>query len=133
MSEYESENDKIYIYAHNGAKYDTAVINESLLKRDDFTIIREEFTALNGAVISQSIINKNNIKFIFRDSSRIFAGSLDGLCKDLKPKYTKLTEHKFKFDDLNSENINDDELKSEIREYLKHDCLSLAEIMIKFR
>lgn len=72
------------------------------MKRTDFQIIKEEFRELDGGVISQSIINKHGTKFIFRDSARIFAGSLDGLCKDLKPKYMKLSDHTFKFDDLNS-------------------------------
>jgi DNA polymerase elongation subunit (family B) len=44
-----------------------------------------------------------------------------------------LTDHKFKFDDLNGENIFEPELRAEISEYLRHDCLSLAQIMIDFR
>lgn len=89
---------------------------------------------LNGGVINQSIINKHGVKFVFRDSMRIFAGSLDDLCKDLKPYFRKQTGHKFKFDDLNSDNVyNDASLKAEISDYLKHDCLSLAQILIEFR
>jgi hypothetical protein len=62
-----------------------------------------------------------------------FPGSLDSLCKDLKPKYAKISNHKFNFDDLNATNIHQAELKDEIQEYLRHDCLSLAQIMIEFR
>jgi hypothetical protein len=80
-----------------------------------------------------TIKNKFGIEFTFRDSVRLFPGKLEKLCEDLKPKFSKLTDHKFKFDDLNAVNIFEDELQTEIREYLKHDCLSLAEIMIKFR
>lgn len=82
---------------------------------------------LDGGVINQAIVNKNGVKFIFRDSARIFAGSLDGLCRDLKPYFMKQTGHKFKFDDLNADNVyNDNTIRSEISDYLKHDCLSLA-------
>ena len=58
---------------------------------------------------------------------------MDSLCKDLKPKYAKLSNHKFNFDDLNADNIHEPELCAEISEYLRHDCLSLAQIMIEFR
>jgi hypothetical protein len=80
-----------------------------------------------------SVENKHGITFTFRDSMKLIDGSLADLCKQMKPKYSKLTEHKFKFDELNAQNINEVELKREISEYLMHDCLSLAEIVIDFR
>jgi hypothetical protein len=123
----------VFLYAHNGAKYDMAVLNETLLKRPDFQIDREGFVELNGAVISMTIKNKHDIVFTFRDSVRLFPGSLDSLCKDLKPKYAKISNHKFNFDDLTAVNIHEAYLRTEIREYLRHDCLSLAQIMIEFR
>ena len=123
----------VFLYAHNGAKYDMAVLNEVLLKRPDFQFDKDGFVELNGAVISMTIKNKHDIVFTFRDSVRLFPGSLDSLCKDLKPKYAKMSNHAFNFDDLNAENIHDPELCAEIREYLRHDCLSLAQIMIEFR
>lgn len=43
---------EVFLYAHNGAKYDLAVINEVLLKRTDFKIIKEEFMELDGGVIN---------------------------------------------------------------------------------
>lgn len=86
---------------------------------------------LDGGVINQSMLNKNGVKFIFRDSARIFAGSLDGLCRDLKPFYMKKSGHKFKFDDLNESNVYFvGPLRDEISDYLKHDCLSLMQIML---
>lgn len=69
------------MYAHNGAKYDIAIINEYLLKRSDLLILSEKFMELNGGVINMEIVNKNGVKFIFRDSCRIFNGSLGDLCK----------------------------------------------------
>jgi len=81
---------------------------------------------LNGGILSVTVKNKHGIEFTFRDSLKLLDGSLGQLCRQLGPKYAKLTDHKFKFDDLNAENIHEVELKAEIREYLKHDCLSLA-------
>jgi len=37
----EHETKEVYLYAHNGAKYDVAVINEVLLKRPDFKIHKD--------------------------------------------------------------------------------------------
>lgn len=62
---------EIYLYAHNGAKYDIAILNEVLLKRNDFEISKKEFLFLNGGVINQVITNKNGVRFVFRDSCRI--------------------------------------------------------------
>jgi hypothetical protein len=70
---------------------------------------------------------------VFRDSVRIFQSSLADLCKDMKPKYMKLTDHTFQFDDLTADNVMEDKYRNEISEYLMHDCLSLAEIMMTFR
>jgi hypothetical protein len=92
----------VFLYAHNGAKYDIAVLNQWLLKRTDIQIDREGFVELGGAVISMSIKNKHDIVFTFRDSVRLFPTSLDSLCKDLKPNYAKISKHKFDFDDLNA-------------------------------
>lgn len=59
---------------------------------------------------------------------------MDDLCKDLKPHYMKKSKHDFNFDDLNKSNVFvEGEMKDEIALYLKHDCLSLVEIMITFR
>lgn len=30
---------EVFIYAHNGAKYDVAIVNETLFKRTDFKLI----------------------------------------------------------------------------------------------
>lgn len=102
-----------------------------MLKRTDFQIDGRNFLELNGGVINEAIQNKNNTDFIFRDSCRIFAGGLDGLCRDLKPMHMKLSG-KVDFNRWNSENVFT-EFRSNIEVYLKHDCLSLAEIMISFR
>jgi hypothetical protein len=75
-----SDFDEVYLYAHNGVKYDLGVLNEYLLRRSDFKIIKESFMELNGAIISMTIINQHKNTLIFRDSARVFAGSLDGLC-----------------------------------------------------
>ena len=61
----------VYLYAHNGAKYDIAVLNEVLLKRKDFTIDFGGFIEMGGAVISLSMKNQHDIQFTFRDSARI--------------------------------------------------------------
>lgn len=46
----------------------------------------------------------------------------------------KKSKHDFNFDDLNKSNVFvEGEMKDEIALYLKHDCLSLVEIMITFR
>ena len=45
----------------------------------------------------------------------------------------KLSDHKFDFDSLNAVTINDPAISDEILVYLKHDCLSLAQIMCEFR
>jgi hypothetical protein len=123
----------VFLYAHNGAKYDMALLTNVLFKRRDIQIDMDSFIELNGGILSITIKNQHGIEFTFRDSMKLLDGSLAQLCKQLKPKYAKLTDHKFKFDDLTAENIHEVELKTEIREYLKHDCLSLCQIMIDFR
>lgn len=80
---------ELYIYSHNGAKFDLHIINEQLLRRTDFVVHKKDFVSLNGAVISQKITNSLGQTIIFRDSARIFAGKLDDLCKDLKPHFRK--------------------------------------------
>lgn len=123
----------VFLYAHNGAKYDMHVLNEELLKRTDFAIDSSGFVELNGGIVSMTIKNKNDIAFTFRDSVRLFPSSLACLCDDIKPRFSKLTDHSFNFDDLNAQTIEIPEIKNEISDYLRHDCLSLTEIMIQFR
>ena len=75
-------NNKIeyYLYAHNGAKYDIVIINDKLFKHQSFTINKEKFMELNGGVINETIKNEHGTVFHMRDSCRLFAGSLEGLC-----------------------------------------------------
>jgi hypothetical protein len=61
---------------------------------------------LGGGIINQEVHNEHGVVFIFRDSCRIFAGRLDGLCRDFKPKHMKLTG-KVDFKSWNSENVFD--------------------------
>jgi hypothetical protein len=124
---------EVCLYAHNGSRYDLAIINEKLLRHEKIITVPESFVALEGAVISQEIINKNNVRFIFRDSARLIQGSLSELCDSFKPIYRKKTEHEFNFDHLTAKTIFEPKIKDEIVDYLKHDCLSLAEIVIRFR
>lgn len=82
MSEYNpAQKIDVYLYAHNGAKYDMAVLNETLFKRTDFQIDVDGFVELNGAVISMCIKNRFGIEFTFRDSMKLIDGSLADLCK----------------------------------------------------
>lgn len=59
-------------------------------------------------------------------------GSLDQLCKDFKVRNAKISDHKFKFYELDSVNVFK-EFEEEIGEYLKYDCLSLYEILDNYR
>jgi hypothetical protein len=51
------------------------------------------FVELGGGILSMTVIipaqdkTYEDVKITFRDSCRLLQGSLDGLCKDLKPKY----------------------------------------------
>jgi hypothetical protein len=102
-----------------------------MMKFAGLSILKEKFMELNGGIINQVVQNDNDVTYVFRDSCRIFAGSLDGLCRDLKPKHMKL-EGKVDFNKWNAENVLG-EFRENIELYLKHDCLSLAEILVNFR
>ena len=58
----------------------------------------DSFVELDGGLLSVSAFNKHGLEIVFRDSARIFAGSLDGLCRDMKPKHMKQSNHYFRFD-----------------------------------
>lgn len=116
-----------YFYAHNGGKFDLNILIREGFLKNDFAINGSKCVELNGSWIGFTVSYQDK-PIYFRDSYRVFVGSLDDLCKDLKVKHQKLTgsvEHH-----LVNESNCDEYAQSEIVEaYLKNDCLGLLEII----
>lgn len=45
--------DEIYLYAHNGSKYDIIILNDVLFNRTDYRLAIDNFLELNGGVINE--------------------------------------------------------------------------------
>lgn len=125
------------LYAHNGGKFDLWYVIKYILKRKDFhitNILQKEGRIINLTVRCNFDLKKT-IKF--RDSFCFFATSLDKACQDFKTEIKKLegevdhskityVEHPncYKYDSVECYNY--------VKNYLKHDCLSLHELLIKY-
>lgn len=135
------------VYAHNLSKFDLVFIFKylSTLKNKGFKI---KLLIRDQNIISISIINRNkNISITIRDSYLILPASLSKLSQQFKVIQQKLIEPVFigegnsnyKMNDLSHytkeiEKISDFNIwRNKIQKYCEVDCISLYQILIKFR
>lgn len=121
-------NDK-YFYAHNGGKFDLNIlIKEALLADEKFKIDGKGCVELNNAWIGFRLRYEDKV-LEFRDSFRMFMGSLDNICKDLKVKHQKLVGS-VEYHKINKDNFR--EFDEVVDKYLTNDCLGLLEALTIF-
>jgi hypothetical protein len=127
---------KTILYAHNGGKFDFNVImNHGFGK---FSFAPDKTIYSNGRWISVVLKCKykgkgSDVKeaFVkFGDSYSHKATSLDALCQSLKPRFAKLGH--VDFGCIYSDNALAEMDRQDIHKYLKHDVLSLWEIMYHY-
>jgi hypothetical protein len=122
-------------YGHNAGKFDMLILVETLLKNFEIN----KYLDSNGRIINLNFRNKNDVSISFRDSYNFIVCSLNKACADFKTTIKKLNDS-VKHDLINLNNsYTESKLKIEnktIHEYtsayLKNDCLSLHEILLKF-
>lgn len=135
------------VYAHNLSRFDVVFIFKylSALKNKGFNV---KLLIRDQNIISISIINRNkNISITIRDSYLILPAALSKLTKQFQVIQQKLIEPVFvgkghpqyKMADLSHynkdiERIEDFNLwKNKIQKYCEVDCISLHQVLIKFR
>jgi len=122
--------DKTTIYFHNGGKFDLhQLIRDCLFEYWGFTIMTDKCVMSNGRWINFGIEGEDSEAVMtFKDSISIMPSSLAKLSKDYKvPHYKK--------DDVDHNTItinNWSEQKDKLEIYLRHDCLSLLEVLKRF-
>ena len=113
-------------FAHNGANFDVPILlRENLCVNENWRITKA--VELNGGYIGLTIDDGSN-KINFKDSLRHLTGSLDSLCKEIDTKHKKKKEL-FEPNEINLQNWNTQKYLPNLREYLKHDCLSLLDLV----
>jgi hypothetical protein len=130
----EQKHDTI-LYAHNGGKFDTIIIMNSLLK--NFKI--NNYLDSHGRVINIDFYNQHGSLISFRDSYNFIASSLDSACNSFKLKTVKLSGT-VKHDLININNsfknsgalIEGKSIYDYTAQYLKNDCVSLRELLMKY-
>lgn len=120
----------LYLFAHNGGKFDVLILlRHYLLKSNIFNI--DKSLMIDGAIVNLELTFTNEEgeenRIYFRDSIRILPGSLKNLCNDFEVEHSKL-----EFDHSKVKPNNFMDFKEEVLPYLKHDCMGLLEIIIKF-
>lgn len=110
-----NESDISTIYAHNGGKYDYLYLLESEIKNYQY----ENLISLGSSLIFD--LRKGNKKAKCRDSFKIMPNSLDKLAKGFGVETRKIK--------MNYESTY---CLYEIEKYLKHDCISLFQVIKKF-
>lgn len=109
------------IYAHNGGKYDNRYLLNHL-KGEGYEISNIMYIQ-NGLIFDVKIGKKT---FKVRDSIHLLQGSLKSLCESFN------VEHKKREFDLKTWIKTGCPVTDELREYLKDDCISLYEVLLKF-
>jgi hypothetical protein len=110
-------------YSHYGGGYDLRFILDFVMKnlRDQYDI---DIIETHGLIIALDIYTKNyKHHWRFYDSFQIMKGGLDKLTKVFGVQHQKLSET------VDRKNLSD---TPETREYLKHDCIGLYEVLEKF-
>lgn len=136
--------DGYYLYAHNGGAFDFSVLmNDCLLNHDKWRINTTNNSAIeqSGSWISAMLetkVGKQKFSITMRDSVRMLPETLDKITKELDVKHKKLPEtvnHDDIADFLSTHNFNVDALLiqyPQIKQYLRHDCLGLLEVVESF-
>jgi len=109
-------------YAHYGGGYDHRFILDYILKnREDLQVTIIEAHGLIMALDVHTLDNRRHWKFY--DSYQVMKGGLDKLTQTFNVEHKKLT------DTVDVENLTD---TPETREYLRHDCIGLWEVIDSF-
>lgn len=118
-----------FFYAHNGGKFDINIlIKEALLADPKFKIDGKKCVELNNAWIGFRLSYDDKV-IDFRDSFRMFMGSLDSICKDLKVPHQKLVGS-IEYHKIKRHNFH--EYNEAVDKYLTNDCLGLLEAVTIF-
>lgn len=116
-------------YAHFGSIFDFPIILNELDKRH-FKI----YPIMKGSkIIKMTVMDDNNHRWYFCDSSALLGFSLDELTKTFKVSYKKL--HVVEKNDSYDRNLFKMYKQNQevVIEYLKHDCIGLYEVLDKFK
>jgi len=116
-------------YAHFGAIFDFILLLD-YLNKTDFKILP---ISQGSKIIKITISDKNNHRWYFCDTSALLPFGLDKLTKTFNVKYKKLEIIK-KTDNYDSDLYNYYiKFPDLVIEYLKHDCIGLFEVLLKFK
>jgi hypothetical protein len=116
-------------YAHFGSIFDFPIILNELNRRP-FKI----YPIMKGSkIIKMTVMDDNNHRWYFCDSSALLSFSLDELTKTFNVSYKKL--HVVEKNDSYDRNLFKMYRKdpNTVIEYLKHDCIGLYEVLDKFK
>jgi len=137
LDDLSEELDGMYLYAHNGGKFDILNVMKVIMDSPTWRIDsqKHEMVDLDGRVISMCIYNKKGHFIHFRDSCAMLAGPLKKLCEDFQVGAdTKGEEdHEVIADHINEHGLEGLTTKfPTLYEYLRCDVHGLLEIMLKF-
>ena len=129
--------DGMYLYSHNGGKFDTLNVMKVLMESTDWRIdsTKYEMIDLEGCIISMAIYNSKGHFIHFRDSCALIPGALKKLCKDFEVGAD--TKGEADHEDI-EKHINNHGLIGltdkfpTLYEYLRCDVHGLLEIMLKY-
>jgi hypothetical protein len=129
LVEHLAQFNKWTFYAHNGGRFDIALLlKESLLKKCGLHIKGASAIELNGCWINIPLHDEVGNEIIMKDSLRMLPGSLADLTAQLKVKHQKLAET-VSHDDITLDNWH---TFPALKTYLEHDCKGLLEVMHQF-
>ena len=119
-------------YAHNGGKFDFPVmIRDYFFQGDKTFLISSQILYINNRYISVVLKHRRdqNARITLKDTCASLMGSLDYLTKEVNKRFFKLPE----LVDHTSITIDNFNTFPMLRVYLQFDCLSLYEMVMRFR
>ena len=119
-------------YAHNGGKFDFPVmIRDYFFQGGKTFLISPQILYINNRYISVILVHRrdSNVRITLKDTCASLMGSLDYLTKEINKRFFKLKE----LVDHTSVTIDNFNTFPMLRIYLQFDCLSLYEMVMRFR